>query len=805
MTEIGYDVPGCEPKEVAWVLDFVSQLHGALTQQQLSSPERLNAVYQRVVSPLNRKHKISLSKAQINKVYQALVQAGRLPPSFIVDSVTKSKSVRSRSGVLPISVATDGNNFSCAFDCHFCPDESVENGAPKTMSRSYLSSEGTFIRGAVEDFDAARQVWRRLLELEVMGHPPDKCEMIVLGGTWDSYDKAYRDEFVHGLFYACNVFHRFSLRMRGDLSHLTQQWLATDPWTKGLAFDPDRLIISQLRKRNPLQEEKAENQSSRCARIIGIVLETRPDQISKPSLLRKRRLGCTRVQLGLQHIDNEILELNNRAHGVEESVRALRYARDACFKVDGHLMPDLPGTTIEKDREMLDRVFLGDDLQLDYCKLYPCLDLPYTVTRKWKEEGFWKPLAEHSFPEFLDLLRYALAIVPPWVRINRVQRDFPEATEKNEYLGFVSDNIRSNLQQMVHQELAKHRQACYDIRTREIKNAFPPDVAERARLFVRCYRANQGTEFFISVEIPHDDGTEEAVPMSARQRKRQQHKPKVLPPPPSPDNATLMGLLRLRFSDHALSLLGSEPAKAPAHLLPEFAKEPMALVRELHVYGSLRMVAGGAEPTTPTAGDDAAAVAAEQRKQGLTVPEHLQSQAQHTGVGKFLMATAERLSCLYGFNKVAVISGVGVRDYYTRLGYILDEREGEYMIKDISKAESLLPYQLFGNAVRNDELCVPVAALKIPRAQLPAPRWERLPGCTSSCVALGTHNPLYPRLALTHVYERVQEGRAQLVVVQPAAIVGSGGTGRWLVPLAVVLSVLVALLAVLWPLVAPQQ
>ena len=150
----------------------------------------------------------------------------------------------------------------------------------------------------------------------------------------------------------------------------------------------------------------------------------------------------------------------------------------------------------------LSQVFGGEELQLDYCKLYPCLDLPYTLSRKWKEEGVWKPIAEHDFPAFLDLLRHAMAVVPPWVRVNRVQRDFPEAREANQHLGFVSDNIRSNLQQMVMEALKKNGQGCYDVRSREIKNQFPSDTDARARLFVRSYRANHGTELFISVELP---------------------------------------------------------------------------------------------------------------------------------------------------------------------------------------------------------------------------------------------------------------------------------------------------------------
>eukprot|EP00854_Cymbomonas_tetramitiformis_P008508 gene8508-10103_t len=538
--------------EVKFVIEFCEQLLAKLTAHLLEEPDELAKLFQKLVRDLSRKYKMMLDKSSINKIYQELVKRKLVGPSFIIDSVTKNKSVRSRSGVLPVSIATDGNTFSCAYDCYFCPDESVKNGAPRNISRSYLSSEGTFIRGAVENFEAAGQIWRRLMELEFMGHPPDKIEIIVLGGTWDSYPAEYREEFILQTFYACNMFHRISLRLAGDLSHLTREWADQNPFQQGLGFDKERNIIRHLRPPKSLAEEKAENQESPCGRIIGVLLETRPDQISKSSLVKKRSLGCTRIQLGLQHTDNEILKLNNRGHSVEKSVSAIKFARDACYKIDGHLMPDLPGTTPEKDIEMISKIFLGEDLQLDYCKLYPCLDLPYTVTRKWKEEGKWKPLAEHDFPVFLDILRFAMANVPPWVRVNRVQvrealtslggwilvrgqRDFPEATEKNQYLGFVSDNIKSNLQQYVYNELAKHGQACYDVRSREIKNQFPSDFSTRAKLFIRSYRASEGTEFFVSVELP--------------QRKAK-----------GPDDAILMGLLRLRLTDYDMLRIRSSGA-----------------------------------------------------------------------------------------------------------------------------------------------------------------------------------------------------------------------------------------------------
>ncbi|KNC82211.1 hypothetical protein SARC_05509, partial [Sphaeroforma arctica JP610] len=648
-----------------------------------------------------------LAQAEINKIYQELVRIGRVKSSFIIDSVTKNKSVRSRSGVLPISVATDGNNFSCAFDCHFCPDETVKNGAPRDMSRSYLSSEGTFIRGAIENFDGAGQIFRRLLELEMMGHPPDKCEMIILGGTWDSYDEKYRDYFINQIFYACNEFHRVSIRLNGDLSHFTREWVGLNPMQAGLRFDSLGKIAANLRPMLSLSEEKRINETSECARIIGIVLETRPDCINKRSLNRKRTLGCTRLQLGIQHTDDDILELNNRGHGVQKSRDALKFARDAAFKVDGHLMPDLPGTTPEKDYEMLSEVFGGEELQLDYCKLYPCLDLPYTVTRKWKEDGSWKPMAEHQYQEFLDILRHGMAICPPWTRINRVHRDFPEATVKNDYLGFVSENIKSNLQQHIVRELKSHGQACYDIRSREIANSFPVDCDSRARLFMRVYRANEGTEIFLSVEIPRTDAA-------------------------SPDDAMLLGLLRLRLNDVDCRRVRGEHPRIPQHYLNEFAEKPYARIRELHVYGNLKMV----------------------------TREHTdRSNSQHTGVGKFLMASAESISRLCGFEHICVISGVGVRGYYRHRGYELTGGSGEYMVKNLSANEGLdktPEFKLFGHTYSDYEMGDALMQAKLTNSCL-SPEARTYVNSQRDSSNVLKHS--------VHTYAHIQDGRAQLVIL----------------------------------------
>jgi ELP3 family radical SAM enzyme/protein acetyltransferase len=446
------------------------------------------------------------------------------------------------------------------------------------------------------------------------------------------------------------MYNYISLRFDGSHKHLLQDWIASKPFLNNAPLSAELLDGLHSIRSIPNIDGKTEteiyelirreqdiNTGSKCARIIGLVLETRPDRISRYSLIEMRKLGSTRIQVGIQHTDNYVLDYNNRGHHVEASIKANRFIRDGGFKIDGHIMPDLPGTTLELDYEMVSEVFEGDQLQLDYCKIYPCLDLPYTEIRKWKEEGSWKAIAEHNFPGFLDLMCYTLSIVPPWTRINRVQRDFPESSVKNNGLGYISDNIKTNLQQIVTDGLVKRGLTCIDIRSREIRNTIVESRLDKANLYIRTYRANEGTEFFISAEIPNveSDGFT--------------------------DNAVLLGLCRLRIPDHEFTA----KERIPHHYLPVYRNkmDRISRIRELHVYGNI----------------------ASSCKSG---------NSQHRGVGKFLISVAEAISRMYSCNLVTIISGVGVRDYYEHLGYALDSNEDQFMVKYLDD-EMVKPMVLF--------------------------------------------------------------------------------------------------------------
>ena len=626
--------------EYVFVQDLYEMFHSKLSKP-VKDFEEIQMIFQESVQKLLRKNKKLFDgyprKNKLYTIYQDLVKQQKLVQTFIFEAILTSKLVRSSSGVLPISIALSGEHGSCEYDCSMCPNECRSNGAPEDIARSYLSSEGTFIRGKIQKFNIAEQVWRRLAELEAMGHPPDKLEFILLGGTFDCFPREYRIQTAIDIFYACNLYPQVSIRFNGEHSHLLKEWYSSNPFATN---SPLSSSLTDLLKRPVIAEEKHKilrheqdiNTKSPACRVIGIVLETRQDRINRFSLIDLRKLGCTRIQIGVQSDNDYVLSYNNRGHNFAKTVKAITQIRDNGFKIDGHLMPDLPGTTLEIDYAMVRHIFQGDDAQLDYCKIYPCLDLPYTKIREWKHSGKWVSIAETRFPEFLDFLAYTMSIIPPWTRANRVQRDFPEASEKNNQLGFVSETIQSNLQQIVSDYMKKKGLKCYDIRSREVRNELVNH--ENAKLYIRTYRANEGTEFFLSIEIPRCDDDF--------------------------NDTSLLGLCRLRIPDYEFT----EKENIPFHYLPVYRKkERIARIREVHVYGNIVLSSSNS------------------------------SNSQHRGIGKFLIGVAETISHFYECSLVTIISGVGVRDYYENIGYTLDENEDQYMIKRLDGKVDLV---LFG-------------------------------------------------------------------------------------------------------------
>lgn len=511
------------------------------------------------------------SKRKLGLAYKRiLAENPGLGVNFALQKFLVHRAIRSASGILNISVSLPpadpaGNLFSCKYNCHFCPNE-------PGMPRSYLSNEAVFKRASEVSFNTVQQVYKRLEDLEKSGHTIDKIEFRVLGGTFSCYDHGVADTFIRDLYYGANTYYCQGNRAPGTI-----------------------------------EEEQALNVTAQV-HVVGLGVETRPDEIKPAEIIRFRRYGITRVEMGVQHTDDALLRRVNRGHGVKQSRAAIRMLKDYGFKVEIHIMADLPGATPEGDKECYRQVLVEDpELFPDYMKDYPCLDVDYSQLKLWKADGRWTPYAEQDGGKLLrDVLVYRQSITQKWVRVNRVHRDFQESAPG--CIGFSSQTIKTNLAQIVRDEAEAQGIFCQCIRCCELRQ----EKFNVADIVYETTRVND-QEYFISAEVKTPKGA----------------------------GRLLLGFIRLRLSK-ALE----------ASVLPELVGRT-AMIRELHVYGSLKAVGTGSGPA---------------------------SGAQHLGIGKTLLAMAEVRAKTAGYEQMAVISGIGVRGYYQKNGY---ELRGSYMMKSL--------------------------------------------------------------------------------------------------------------------------
>ncbi len=563
------------------------------------------------INTLKRRHKKSIKNSAILKKYHQLVDSGKLKFHEPIQEALTIKKLKSNSGVIVITVTLSYNphnkKLTCKWNCYYCPNE---EGQP----RSYLKKEPAVQRGNRCDFDSLTQMFDRLDSLRRIGHKLDKLEIIVLGGTWESYPAAYREEFIRDLFYAANVYYD-RIDVTGSLYY---------PNGKSYDINNDNDIfkqldidlikkydISNLRERKSILEEQKINETARLS-IIGLTLETRPDTVTHESIRDFRRLGCTRLQIGVQHTDDEILKKVNRQSTISDAKRAIRLLKNAGYKIDIHLMPDLPGSSPEKDNEMFDKVLNDHELQVDQMKIYPTAVTDFTVIKKWYDKGEYKPYAEKANGKYLiDVIQRMRRKIHPWIRLNRIIRDIPTSYIHG---GNKVVNLRDILQKTG---------SCKCIRCREVRG----DEIINPVLKIRKYIGSYCTEIFISFE--------------------------------SDDEKTIYGFLRLRLPDSRI------PKKNMT--FPETFD--CSLIRELHVYGKMN-------------------------PKGVN-----KSNSQHIGLGKALISEAESITKLNGYSGIAVISGVGVREYYRSRGYIFRYDDGQFGIKRIPNYSLLFWRKNEGNSI----------------------------------------------------------------------------------------------------------
>jgi elongator complex protein 3 len=372
---------------------------------------------------------------ELISAYKRLLRSGLIGREVSLERVLRRNKIRTLSGVAVVSILT--KEAPCPGECIYCP---MESGMPK----SYLDGEPAASRAKQCNFHPRKQVEMRLRSLRLNGHPTDKVEVIIIGGTFSALSNAYKNWYVREVLKALN-------RNTGG-------------------------SLKDLARKN----EKSTH------RLVGLTVETRPDLISEEEVKRLRRLGVTRVELGVQSIDDEILSLVKRGHARREVEEGTFLLKEAGFKVGYHLMPGLPGADVKKDLEMFKEVFENPAFRPDQLKIYPCVVVKESELYKWWKEGRYEPYCNE---ELINLLVKVKSVVPPYVRISRLFRDIP-ATR-------IEAGCRmSNLRQVVLREMRKRGLKCCCIRCREARES----PFKKLYLNEYKYEASQGKEILLTFE-----------------------------------------------------------------------------------------------------------------------------------------------------------------------------------------------------------------------------------------------------------------------------------------------------------------
>jgi ELP3 family radical SAM enzyme/protein acetyltransferase len=559
-----------------------------------------------VITKLRQKYKLQPSKSQMRYVYEKYYSDQQL--NNTLGRYLIKKACRSRSGVLVSTIVLRPDVFSCPKKCSYCPTETDLEGRP-TQPKSYLSSEPAMLRALKYNFDTRGQMWNRIKAYIDTGNIHEstgscKMEIILSGGTWESYPYDYRNQVMNEIYWAANTF--------GESNN--------------------RDILS-------IEEEIAINETTKY-RIIGMTIETRPDFITRQSIKDYRRWGVSRVQIGVQHYDDKILDGINRECHTIDTIKALKMLKQSGFKIVCHLMPDLPGSNPDLDRWMFDQSINNPDLQFDDVKVYPtavCQSsdpklLVKSDIAEWYANGTYIPYAETNLMDLINVLKYYKTNIQPWIRIQRLVRDIPKQSIQVGYEGI------SNLRQIIQDQMKKEGTRCNCIRCMEIGD--DDKLMDSAKLVVRNYTASEGQEYYISIESNSKIYSRSYLWFLVKYwilriftfRKTYW----------SGDIKTYNGLVGFcRFR------IDSNPGGGFIRELKD-----CALIREVHVYGhSLGIGSTGAS-------------------------------SQHRGYGQLLVKTAEEIAIANGYKKVAVIAGVGTREYYkNKCGYHI---EGTYMIKNLN-------------------------------------------------------------------------------------------------------------------------
>ena len=496
----------------------------------------------------------------------------------IVSDTLKKKPTRTRSGVAIVAVMC--HPHKCPHGrCLYCPESDI---APP----SYTGEEPAALRGRMFEYHPYVQCFNRLSQLKKIGHPIDKVELIIMGGTFPSRDLCYQEWFVSQCLKAMTD---FGLILENKADFEIDKPLIRE-FEKGVlkTYPPnDYVLIDDVQLAN-------ENSKVRC---VGMTFETRPDYCKKEHINRMLDFGVTRVELGVQTLSDELYKKVKRGHTITDVVESNQLLRDSAIKVAMHMMPGL-FVRQKEDLKMFKQLFSDENFKPDMLKIYPCLVTKGSELYDMWKEGTYNPYTDE---EAVDLIVEIKKILPKWVRTMRIQRDIPST--------LIEAGVqKSNLGELVYNRLEEHDINCQCIRCREIghKKTRQNYTLDDFKMFKESYIACGGEETFISIE----DINEESI----------------------------AGFLRFRI-----------PSKNAFR--PEIT-DKTALIRELHVYGNMIQI-GDKNPSI----------------------------GQHTGFGEKLLREAENLAIDNDKDEIAIISGIGTRNYYRKFGY---ERKGPYMAKKLN-------------------------------------------------------------------------------------------------------------------------
>ncbi|MGB9669061.1 MAG: elongator complex protein 3, partial [Anaerolineales bacterium] len=484
-----------------------------------------------------------LGKNVLVAAYRQMIENGIWKDDPDLLARIRLKPIRTLSGVTTVTVLT--KPYPCPAKCIFCPTE-------HNMPKSYIADEPGARRAVENNFDPFDQVTSRIEALSSVGHPTDKIELLILGGTWSAYRRDYQEWFIKRCFDAMN-----------------------------------QIESANLEQAFRINENAAH-------RNVGLVIETRPDEITPAEITWLRRLGVTKVQMGAQSFDDEILRINQRGHTVAQTLQAVALLRAAGFKIVLHWMPNLLGATPQSDKIDFQRMW--DNFCPDEIKIYPTQLLEHTELYKIWQEGRYQP---YTTQELINLIADIKPTIPRYCRVNRIIRDIPST-----YV--VEGNKVTSLRQDVHRELQRRGTRCSCIRCREIgKEVIDHNHLVRQEII---YPTAYAEEHFLSYNTKED---------------------------------RLVGFLRL-------SLPYQNAPRIGIHEI-----EGAAMIREVHVYG-----------------------------QSLEVGKDLAGAAQHIGLGTRLLNWAENIAAQHGYQRMAVISAIGTRQYYLNRGF---QRGQYYLLKEVAK------------------------------------------------------------------------------------------------------------------------